>query len=175
MKWFRLYTEILDDPKIQKLDDAQFRDFVYMMCLACEVEKNGLIPYSKEEIAWRLRRDPVTLCDGVVTLAKCHIVTDNGEGIRFLHWQKRQYSSDSSAERTRRWRAKHKQVTSPVTSPRRYGDALEQNRDRDRTDTDKEEDRVSCRDSSQLPDAVDACPTKKLSTCTTKFSQYAGK
>lgn len=105
-----------------------------MMCLACEVEKDGLIPYSKEEIAWRLRRDSVTLCDGLVTLGKCHIVTDNGEGIRFLHWKKRQYSSDSSAERTRRWRDKQKGVTSPQRHMKRHSDVLEQNREETETE-----------------------------------------
>ena len=131
MKWFRLYTEIIDDPKLQKLSDSEFRDFIYMMCLACETEKDGLIPHSKEDIAWRLRRDVTSLCDALVTLEKQHIVNDNGEGIRFLNWEKRQYKSDTSAERTKRWREKQKSVT----SPKRHCDAIEQNRDR--TDTDK--------------------------------------
>lgn len=126
MKWFRLYSEILDDPKIQKLSDSEFRKFIYLMCFACELDQAGHIPYPNNEIAWRLRCDDVTMCDALVTLQKLKITSQNDSGIVINHWKKRQYKSDTSVERTRRYRERKKSVTSQKRHTKRHSDALEQ-------------------------------------------------
>lgn len=136
MKWFRLYSEVLDDPKLEKLSDSEFRDFVYLMCLACEMEKDGSIPLSLEDISWRLRRDHVTLCNAIETLVKRYIVTQNGDGIRFINWNKRQFKRDNSTERVRRYRDKKKHETPCNGFMKHHVTPLEQNRDRDRAETD---------------------------------------
>ena len=55
MKWFRMYAEIIDDPKMKQLSDRSFRVFSYLLALAAEAEQGGAIPMAKEDIVWRLR------------------------------------------------------------------------------------------------------------------------
>ena len=57
MKWFRLYTEIIDDPKMRGISDSCFRTFIGLMAIACEAE-NGILKMSIQDIAWRLRVMP---------------------------------------------------------------------------------------------------------------------
>ena len=56
MPWLKLYTEILDDPKLAGWTGDQFRVFVYLLCLAREAEEPGFIPMTPAEISWRIRR-----------------------------------------------------------------------------------------------------------------------
>ena len=57
MKWFRLYTEIIDDPKMREVSDSCFRTFIGLMAIACETE-SGILKMSIQDIAWRLRVMP---------------------------------------------------------------------------------------------------------------------
>ena len=44
MKWFRLHTEIKDDPKMLELDDHQFRVWISVLSMAGEADERGVIP-----------------------------------------------------------------------------------------------------------------------------------
>lgn len=60
MPWIKLYTEMLDDPKIGRLADAIKWRFVSLVLLAGECDQdgafiNGAKPMSEDDIAWRLR------------------------------------------------------------------------------------------------------------------------
>jgi hypothetical protein len=44
MKWFRLHTEIKDDPKMLELDDHQFRLWISILSMAGEADERGIIP-----------------------------------------------------------------------------------------------------------------------------------
>jgi len=119
--WFRLYDELLDDPKVQKLSPDDFRSYVNLLCLANR--NDGRLP-EMEEVSFALR---VTL-DGALTVVErlviATLIDKRSGGANGLHyaphgWQKRQYKSDTSAERTRRYRKRHSDVT---------GDAPEQSR-----------------------------------------------
>ena len=44
MKWFRLHTEIKDDPKMLELDDHQFRIWISVLSMAGEADERGVIP-----------------------------------------------------------------------------------------------------------------------------------
>jgi hypothetical protein len=72
---------------------------------------DGEIPGPTEDISWRLRVPNETLCNAIETLMKHDIVTQNGIGIKFLNWKKRQYKRDNSTERVRRYRQKRKSET----------------------------------------------------------------
>ena len=56
MKWFRLWTDIVNDPKMRKISDSQFRTLIYLMCLASEEDNGGTINFSADDISWRIRR-----------------------------------------------------------------------------------------------------------------------
>jgi len=60
MPWVKLYTDMLDDPKIGRLPDVLKWRFTQLILLAgeCDAEgylANGQEPMSTEDIAWRLR------------------------------------------------------------------------------------------------------------------------
>mgnify|MGYP006407257627 CR=1 FL=1 len=113
--WFRYYIEALDDPKVQQLSAEHFRTWVNLLCIAAK--HGGKLP-SKSDCAFALRVTPDTFR---VTFAALHDAKlfDKDVG-RDKHtephnWSKRQYKSDTSAERTRRYRKRHSDVT--VTPP----------------------------------------------------------
>jgi len=42
LPWFRFYTEVLEDPKVQTLDPEDFKHWVNLLCLAAK--NDGIIP-----------------------------------------------------------------------------------------------------------------------------------
>lgn len=98
--WFRMYHEFATDPKIQMLSEAYQRRFVMVLCLRC---CNDDVTLQDEEIAFQLRISNEEWSDTKkVFLDKGLINGDNNPA----NWDKRQFVSDSSAERVRRHRAK---------------------------------------------------------------------
>lgn len=118
-RWFRFYAEALDDPKVQKLDPVTFKQWINLLCLACR--HDGRLP-SHDDIAFALRLDIIgteslldrLLIAGLIDVAKGG---PNGSHIAPHGWAKRQYKSDTSNERVKRYRQRHgnKTVTPPET------------------------------------------------------------
>jgi len=108
MPWFRMYGSMIDDPKIGTLTDGQFRLWVEILCLACQAGNHGDTNLSVSEVEWKLRRNvsetlQKLLQVGIVTLQKRF----NGkETIVVSKWEKRQFQSDSSTERVKKYREK---------------------------------------------------------------------
>lgn len=55
MKWFRFYSEFIDDPKIAMMSDSDQLLWVKALCLANDEKERGCILLSDEEICWKLR------------------------------------------------------------------------------------------------------------------------
>lgn len=127
MKWFRLYNEIIDDPKIAKMTPKMFKVFIFLLCLASEVEQNGVIPFSRKDLSWRLRMPIREINTHINGLKELNILVDNPV-LSLINWDKRQFASDSSKERVKRYRKKqcNVTVTSDVTPQNRTD--TEQNR-----------------------------------------------
>lgn len=103
MKWFRFWTEILDDPKIGRLADDEYRAFTYLLAMAAEEEKEGIIPFDPGAIAWRTRL-PVDLVNRAIEkLQQLDIISQNGNGWKFIHWTKRQFKSDDKSQYWHDW------------------------------------------------------------------------
>lgn len=102
MRWLRLYTEIIDDPKIAKMNDAQFRMFIYLLAVASEQEKDGLVPLSPDELAWRIRQPKLKLLNALRYLEEARIIIRHDKGVELINWNRRQFKSDNVTERTRR-------------------------------------------------------------------------
>ena len=114
--WFRFYTEVLNDPKAQKLDPHIFKMWVNFLCVASD--NNGVLP-DIAELAYVTRCDENTVTEASRILIEADLLTvtknQYGEVLSPKNWAKRQYKSDSSADRMRRHRANKKSVTSDVT------------------------------------------------------------
>ena len=114
MQWFRMYHEILEDPKVGTLSDAEHRLWIELLCLASVARnENGCTPGDTKltvtETEWKLRRNvsetvKELLHRGLVSLQKR---SDGKETIAIPKWEIRQYQSDTSTERVRKFREKN--------------------------------------------------------------------
>ena len=108
MKWLRLWTEILDDPKMCQLADDEYRVFTYLLAMAAEEEKDGAIPFKPGDIAWRTRLPMDLVTRSIDKLLKLDIIGPNGNGLKFVHWDKRQFKSDNRTQYFNEWYEKKK-------------------------------------------------------------------
>lgn len=103
-QWFRLYAEFATDPKVQMMSEADQRRFIMVLCIRCS---NDDVTFQDEEIAFQLRISSEDWARSkAVFLQKGLIHEDNTP----VAWDKRQFVSDSSAERVRRHRAAKKKA-----------------------------------------------------------------
>ena len=108
MRWFRFYAEALHDPKILKLTDKEFRAWVLMLCIAAE--NDGKI--ATEDLGIQLRMSGTkadNLFDALVE--KGLFSGRSAEGAEPHNWNGRQYTSDVSTPRVKRFRERLHAVT----------------------------------------------------------------
>ena len=100
--WFRMYAEFATDPKVQMMSEADQRRFVMLLCLRCS---NDDVTLHDDEVAFQLRisNDEWSRTKALF-LQKDLIREDNTP----TSWDRRQFVSDSSAERVRKHRDKKK-------------------------------------------------------------------
>lgn len=114
--WFRFYAEALDDPKVQSLRPELFKAWVNMLCVASK--SSGCLP-EMESLAFHLRTDIETIIAFHSELVERGLIDVSARGSRIHAWDKRQYKSDTSTERVKRFRKRSKtvSVTPPDTEP----------------------------------------------------------
>ncbi len=112
-RWFRFYDEALDDPKVQRLPPHLFKTWINLLSLASKCD--GILP-SVDDVAFRLRLSVQDAEQHLSDLVLAGLIDIERNGQRTPHnWQHRQYASDSSAERTRKYRERNKKNTCDVT------------------------------------------------------------
>lgn len=106
MRWFRFYSEALDDPKVQLLPPELFKVWVNLLCLANQSKERGQLP-PLEECAFRLRLSDDDMRSAIAALAERGLLDFDGDGTSAgpHNWNGRQADSDNVAERVRRHRA----------------------------------------------------------------------
>ena len=115
MPWLKLYTEIMDDPKLATWSGDQFRVFIMLLCLAREAEEPGFIPMTPAEISWRIRR-PIEEVESTLELCQQGdrpIIETVEGGYMMLKFMARQYDNpsdtpDETRKRKQRQRDKEK-------------------------------------------------------------------
>jgi hypothetical protein len=128
-RWFRMYDEILDDPKVQKLSPADFKAWINLLCLSSR--NDGRLP-TIADIAFALRETEDAVSTVLERLLNGGLIERRSGGADGAHyapnkWEERQYKSDTSTGRVKRFRERSKPVTE--TAPDTETD----------TETDKEE------------------------------------
>jgi DnaD/phage-associated family protein len=102
--WIKLYTEILSDPKMGRLDDRLWRRAIELFMLAGSTGTTGQLP-QMEEMEWILRVKKSNLLDDFNALAKNGIVHETQHGSWVVtNFAKRQ-AAMSATERTQKRRA----------------------------------------------------------------------
>ncbi len=112
-RWFRFYDDALNDPKVQLLPGDLFKAWVNLLCLASK--NNGKIP-SADAAAFALRTTAARAGAIVADLAGRGLL-DNVEGGYFAphNWGSRQYKSDVSNDRVKRFRQRQGNAAGNVT------------------------------------------------------------
>lgn len=102
--WIKLYTEILDDPKMGRLPNHLWRRAVELFLLAGRTGTTGQLP-SVEEMAWTLRSSEDEVRKGLMSLAEIGVVHEAEPGKWVVvNFVKRQ-AAMTDAERKRKQRA----------------------------------------------------------------------
>jgi 5-methylcytosine-specific restriction endonuclease McrA len=111
IKWFRLYSFVLHDPKTQRLSPALFKRWINLLCLASESEPRGALP-SVLDIAFALRVKPCGAERVLAQLRQARLVDRTPEGRDFFHNRtQRQLKSEG-------WRDDHRLPLSEWRSAR---------------------------------------------------------
>lgn len=111
-RWFRFYEGALDDPKVQTLSPADFKGWVNILCVTSR--NDGVIP-SGDALAFALRMDADACRTLVERLVNAGLIDTKSGGPNGSHhaphgWDKRQYKSDNSTARVKRFRERSETV-----------------------------------------------------------------
>lgn len=122
--WFRLYNEVDSDPKVQLLPPPLFKAWVTFLCGASR--NGGTLPPIKD-IAYRLRVTETKAQEYLDALTAAGLFESNNGEVTPHNWSARQFQSDTSTERVKRFRNAHRNVSGnddgtdrgnvPVTPP----------------------------------------------------------
>jgi hypothetical protein len=109
-RWFRMYDELLDDPKVQRLSPDDFRGWVNLLCLASR--NGGKLP-AIADIAFALRETQDAVSTLVERLRSGGLIERRSGGADGAfdapyRWNERQYKSDTSTDRVKRFRKRSK-------------------------------------------------------------------
>jgi hypothetical protein len=161
MQWFRVYTEIIDDPKMAKMDNSTFRVFIYLLAVASEAGNDGKINMTIEDISWRIRIPSDTLILAIKYLSENNIIKTQKNEIIVTNWKKRQFMSDDINARVKRFREKQGNVSCNVSCNVRDTD----------TDTEQREGKRSFSQPS-LDDVSKYCQERKNSVDPQMFIDF---
>lgn len=115
MEWFRMYVESVDDHKVQKLPGDLYKFWVNCLCLTRE--NDGVLPPA-EKLAWRLKLSQKKLDFMLAQLIKEELLEDQSAGRLVPHnWNDRQYASDVSTARVKRFRERQRNVATAAPIP----------------------------------------------------------
>jgi hypothetical protein len=110
MRWFRLYDDVLNDPKVQKLSGETFKLWINVLCIA---SKHGGVLPNLDDLAFQLRL-PTLVCKTEIDTLKAAGLIDGDKKLKPHGWEKRQYKSDTSTERVKRFRERYSNVAETV-------------------------------------------------------------
>lgn len=111
-RWFRFYDAALDDPKVQRLTPEQFRLWVNLLCLANR--NDGQLP-KPEDAAFSLRMPVAEYGQMLRDLVHAGLFDKCGGTWEPHNWSFRQFKSDVSNERVKRYRDRKRNEECNVT------------------------------------------------------------
>ena len=148
MPWFRVYSEILDDRKLKRICKKTGHSkalvigvWTCLLALANNATPRGElsisedIPYTIDDLEDELGL-PSEIIHQLIDEFKAMGMMNGKNTLEITNWEKRQFKSDNSTERVRRFREKEAEEV------KRYDETLQKRarEEQNRTDTDKEED-----------------------------------
>lgn len=101
MRWLRLYDDTINDPKILKLPEATRWHWVALLCIASK--NDGRLP-PLDDIAIQLRVSLAKATEILAALVKASLIDKTETGFKPHNWDGRQFKSDVSTDRVKRFR-----------------------------------------------------------------------
>ncbi|TAL43811.1 MAG: hypothetical protein EPN91_05500 [Salinibacterium sp.] len=125
-RWFRLDDDVINDPKILLLPEAMRWIWIAFLCVASKNE--GRLPQI-EIIALSLRVKQSKASEYLAALVKAGLIDQDETGFAPHNWARRQFKSDVSTERVKRFRKQERNVseTPPHTQTETQTDKTEAN------------------------------------------------
>lgn len=100
-RWFRVYEDMVDDPKVQRLPAPLFKTLVNLWCLASS--HGGALP-AVSDIAFKLRVSEAAAAKAIRELIGAGLIDEFEDCYRPHNWNGRQFKSDSSTTRVQKHR-----------------------------------------------------------------------
>lgn len=110
--WFRVHDNLVDDPKVQRLEPSLFKALINLWCLTSA--NSGVLP-PIDEIAFKLRMKLEKAQRVLNELRAVGLVEDDDRGTRPHNWDQRQFISDGSTSRVKRFREQRRNVSPNVS------------------------------------------------------------
>ncbi len=115
--WFRVYAEMVDDAKLRLLAFEDRWHYVALLCCKCQ----GLIDETRPELLDRIIGLKLGLASRELDEVRRRLIDVAliDKAWQPLGWDGRQFVSDSSLERTRKWRDRKTSPTPPPESKKK--------------------------------------------------------
>lgn len=111
-RWWRAYDEAVDDPKLGKLSDKTHRAWFNLCCITSQ--NGGRLP-AIMDIAYKLRTTADKTRALITELSAYRLIDIDKDGTATMHnWDERQFQSDTSTPRVKRFRNKQRNVSRNV-------------------------------------------------------------
>lgn len=106
MPWFRMYSEAVDDEKLRLLAFEDRWHFVALLCCKCAGVLDSDDPLLRRKLAVKLGLGIRELDEVARRLSEVDLI--DFETMQPLHWEERQFQSDSSTDRVKAYRERMK-------------------------------------------------------------------
>lgn len=111
-RWLRINEDCIDHPKLLKLPEALRWQWLALLCVASK--NDGVLP-AIDDVALGLRVTEAKAAEYITRLVKANLIDRVGENFVPHNWTKRQFKSDTSTERVKRYRDKKRNVSYSVS------------------------------------------------------------
>lgn len=110
-RWFRLYDDTINDPKVIKLPEVMRWHWIALLCVASK--NDGTLP-TLDDVAIQLRVTAAKATEIIASLVKFGLLDKTETGFAPHNWSGRQYKGDGSTSRVQKYREKRRAAGLPV-------------------------------------------------------------
>jgi hypothetical protein len=110
--WFRVHDDLVENPKVQRLEPSLFKALINLWCLTSA--NGGALP-PIDEIAFKLRMKPEKVQQVLTKLRTAGLIDEDERGAFPHNWNERQFKSDVSTSRVKRFRERRRNVSPGVS------------------------------------------------------------
>ena len=108
--YIKVYTKVLDNPKVGRLDDKTWRIMMELFLIAGDTFDDGKLP-DLATLSWLLRRPEKEIRAALSKLEKIGTVSLSGDNATVTNFVKYQNTNQTAYDRVKKWRMKRDSVS----------------------------------------------------------------